>query len=138
GKKGPDTGGPSQVRGLEEAALPHWHNLGRGACFHKKKPRRGAGLRIRGERRSFFGGRARRLVPITAQRVGMRDAHVAASVRAGGGVPLVRCVSVAGPRHVIGRRPARVWQFPKGGSGGVSGIPHQGMGGLPSSKTPPR
>ena len=70
----------------------------------KKKPRSGAGLRIRGERRSFFGGRARRLVSITAQGIGMRDAHVAASVRAGSGVPLVRGVSVAGPRHVIGRR----------------------------------
>ena len=44
------------------------------------------------------------MVSITAQRVGVRDAHVAASVRAGSGVPLVRGVSVGGPRHVIGRR----------------------------------
>jgi hypothetical protein len=71
----------------------------------KKKPRSGAGLRIKGERRSFFGGRARRLVSITAQGIGMRDAHVAASVRAWSAMPFPRLVSRSGPRDVIGRRP---------------------------------
>jgi len=60
----------------------------------KEKPRIGAGLRVSGERRSFFGGWARRLVPVTAQGIGMRDAHVAAPVWAGSGVPFVRGVFV--------------------------------------------
>src|SRR5947207_3328428 len=78
-------------------------------CSHqvsqKKKPRIGAGLRLKvsGESRSFFfGGWARRLETITAQWVGVRHAHVAASVRAGGGMPFKR--RLCGPLDVIGRR----------------------------------
>jgi hypothetical protein len=44
------------------------------------------------------------LVPIPAQGIGMRDAHVAAPVWAGSGVPFVRLVYLCGPLDVIGRR----------------------------------
>jgi hypothetical protein len=70
----------------------------------KEKPRIGAGLSVSGERRSFFGGWARRLVPITAQGIGMRDAHVAASIGAGSAMPFPWLVCRGGPLDVIGRR----------------------------------
>jgi hypothetical protein len=54
--------------------------------------------------RSFFGRWARRLVPITAQGIGMRDAHVAASIGAGSAMPFPWLVCRGGPLNVIGRR----------------------------------
>src|SRR5262249_26113515 len=44
----------------------------------------------RGSRR--LGGRTRRLVAVTAQGVDVRDAHIAASHRAGSTVPFIRCL----------------------------------------------
>src|SRR5262245_17535117 len=67
----------------------------------RKKSPAGAGLKIRSERRSFF---TRRLVPIPAQGVGVRDAHVAAPVWAGSPVPFPWLVCTGGPLDVIGRR----------------------------------
>ena len=67
----------------------------------KKEPRRSGAEKSRSEDRSVF---TRRLVPIPAQGVGVRDAHVAASVRAGGGMPFKRLVCLCGPLDVVGRR----------------------------------
>ena len=61
--------------------------------LQRKKAPLGAGLKIKGERRSFL---TRFLETITAQGVGVRDAHVAASVRAGSGVPFIRLSRVCG------------------------------------------
>ena len=60
----------------------------------KKKPRIGAGLRVSGESRSFF--RTLRLETIPAQGVDVGYAHVAASIRAGSGVPFIRLGRVCG------------------------------------------
>ena len=60
----------------------------------KKKPRNEAGLRVRVERRSFFF--TRRLETVPAQGVGVGDAHIAASIRAGSGVPFIRLGRVCG------------------------------------------
>src|SRR5689334_12999027 len=74
-----------------------------GACRAAKKAPLRAGLEIRSERRSFLL-RARRLVPITAQGVSVRDAHVAALVGAGSAMPFPWLVCIGGPLNVIGRR----------------------------------
>jgi hypothetical protein len=60
----------------------------------KKKPRIGAGLRVSGERRSFFW--TRRLKTIPAQGVDVGYAHIAASIRARRSVPFIRLGRVCG------------------------------------------
>ena len=50
----------------------------------EKKPRRSGAEKSRSEDRSIF---TRRLIPVPAQGVGVRDAHVAAPVWAGSPVP---------------------------------------------------
>jgi hypothetical protein len=58
-----------------------------GAGHLRKSPASGRGLEFSDDRRSLF---TRCLETIPAQGVGVRDAHIAASVRAGSGVPFIR------------------------------------------------
>ena len=69
---------------------------------------------------------ARRLVPITAQGIGMRDAHVAASIGAGSAMPFPWLVCRGGPLNVIGRRT------------GARSIDHPTVRRAPSRRAPAR
>ena len=70
---------------------------------------------------SLLRRRARLLIAVTATRIGVLDAHRAASTRAGTRVPLPRALACSLPRNVIGRRTrARGVDETTAGAGGLT------------------